>query len=191
MKSIAAAAVLLLLLAGSAWSAESSEPGPMGAQYMKAGQYDKAADKFTELLGEHNPFHSILAYLYRGCCYYQMGKFQEARNDADSALAVKTVGSGPASGADLKSLGYFLKASAFLAQGDYDGANDAMWGIDGDPGLAPILLRYLIPWVDEVLMEAEGGKPVQLVPLYHTLGKKIYDSLTSMLSNEDDAWDIR
>ena len=119
------------------------------------------------------------------------GRAAEARNDADSALAVETVGSGPSSGADLKSLGYFLKTSAFLAQGDYDGADDAVWGIAGDPNLAPIYLRYLIPWVDEVLAAADGGKPVQLVPLYKTLGTKIYDSLTSMLSNEDDAWDIR
>ncbi|HTW92485.1 MAG TPA: hypothetical protein VMH22_12350 [bacterium] len=191
MKSIAAAAVLLLLLAGSARSAESSAPGPMGAQYMKAGQYDKAADRFTELLGEHDPFHSILAYLCRGCCYYKMGKFQAAENDGDSALAVETEGSSPESGADLKSLGYLLKSSAFLTQGDYEAAHEAVWKAAGDPGLAPSYSSIFIPWVHEVLMEADGGKPVQLIPLYKDLGKKTYELLVSLISTDDNAWDIR
>jgi len=191
MRCIASAAVLLLLLAGSAWPDEPSEPGPAGAQYMKAGQYDKALDKFAELLGQNDPFDSILAYLYRGCCYYKMGKFYEAENDADSALAVETVGSGSASGADLKSLGYLLKSSAFLAQGDYEGAHEAVWDAAKDPDLAPSYSGIFIPWVHEVLMTAEGGKPVQLVPLYKTLGKRTYELLVNLISNDDDAWDIR
>jgi tetratricopeptide (TPR) repeat protein len=172
-----------MLLAGSAWSTEAYQLGVTGDEYMKAEQYDKAADEFTEVLAQHDSYYTVLAYLHRGCCYYQLGKLGKATNDADEALAAMTGANGPMD-TDLLAMGCLLKSSSLLAQGDYDKAKLALTDASLMPGVSAFFFPIYADWVDKVILAASGDKPIQLVALYKTLGKSTYELLTQLLSNK-------
>lgn len=177
---VSASALLLILLASSARATPAAELGEAGIQYMKANQFEKAADKFTEVLAQHNPYSTGLAYLYRGCCYYKMDSIGLAASDADSALEVV---SEPATqytsvvglSTDL------LKASALLAKGNYEDAKPYILSAVTIPGAGSTYFLTYFQWVDKVLLGAAGGQHTTLGVLYRDLGKSSFELAYNLL----------
>jgi tetratricopeptide (TPR) repeat protein len=175
-----ASALLLLLLTGSAWADSGLALVETGYQYMKANQFEKAADKFTEALADFEPYPTGLAYLFRGCCYYKMDSMARATDDVDQTLEVINRQAGMY-GEEIVLSAYLLKVSTLLAKGNYKDAKQAISAVIMLPGAGAVYVPYYLGWVDKVLLAATSGQPTTLDSLYRDLQKSTFDLVNYLL----------
>ena len=76
--------LLVPVLAGTIWACSESKTSPADT-YFEKGQFEKAAQKYTEDL-KFKPTDVKMLY-NRGRAYQEMGKYNEAKSDFESALA--------------------------------------------------------------------------------------------------------